>query len=78
MVQKSFLPKRAEPDGLDTAFSSRNYCMSKISPGGIKPMKSVNPHTKYNFSPKKLFKKFPHSRNCEEISKTISFFVQAR
>ena len=26
---------------------------------------------------KKSFKKFPHSRNCVEISKTISFFVQA-
>ena len=26
---------------------------------------------------KKSFKKFPHSRNCVEISKTFSFFVQA-
>ena len=54
--QISFMLRRAEPDDLDTAFSSRNYiCASKISPGGIKPMTTVNPHAKYNL-PKKLVK----------------------
>ena len=48
--------RRAKSDGRDTAFSSRNYiCASKISPGGIKPMTTVNPHAKYNL-PKKLVK----------------------
>ena len=41
--------RRAEPDW----WFSRNYiCASKISPGGKKPMKTVNPHTKYQL-PKK-------------------------
>ena len=43
--------RRAEPDGLNTAFSSKNNIYaSKISPYGIKPMKAVGER----FSPKKL------------------------
>ena len=34
--------RRAEPDGLNRAFSSKNdIYASKISPGGIKPVKTV-------------------------------------
>ena len=46
--------RRAEPDGQNTAFSSRNYiCVPKISPGGIKPVKTVNHHTKSSL-PRKI------------------------
>lgn len=54
-VQISFMLRRAEFHGINPAFSSRNYiCASKISPGGIKPIKTVNPHTKYHLPKKKL------------------------
>ena len=46
--------RRAEPDGQNTAFSSRNYiCVPKISPAGIKPVKTVNHHTKSSL-PRKI------------------------
>ena len=46
--------RRAEPDGLNTAFSSKNNIYaSKISPYGIKPMKAVGGKIDYYARTKK-------------------------